>query len=47
MCLAYFSKLYASEFNNKMHVTLIVNHNLRKESFKEAKKLKKFLKKKK
>ena len=45
MCLAYFSSIYASEFNNKIH-TLIVNHNLRKESFKESKKVKEILKKK-
>ena len=45
MCLAYFSNIYASEFNNKVH-TLIVNHNLRKESFKESKKVKAILKKK-
>ena len=35
LCLAYFSKLYSSEFGNKIH-TLIVNHNIRKDSLKEA-----------
>ena len=44
LCLAYFSKIYASEFTNKMHV-LIVNHKLRKESYEEALKVKKILKK--
>jgi tRNA(Ile)-lysidine synthase len=37
--------MYASEFKNKIHI-LIVNHNLRKESHKEAAKVKKILKKK-
>ena len=46
LCLAYFSKLYTSEFKNKMYI-LIVNHNLRKESYKESLKVKKILKKKK
>ena len=46
LCLAYLSKIYSSEFNNKIHA-LIVNHNLRKESYKEALKVKKILKKKK
>ena len=45
LCMAYFSKIYASEFKNKIHI-LIVNHNLRKESQKEAAKVKKILKKK-
>ena len=45
LCLAYFSYMYASEFKNKMHV-LIVNHKLRKESHKEALKVKEILKKK-
>jgi tRNA(Ile)-lysidine synthase len=45
LCMAYFSKMYASEFKNKIHI-LIVNHNLRKESHKEAAKVKKILKKK-
>ena len=44
LCMAYFSKIYASEFKNKIHI-LIVNHNLRKESQKEAAKVKKILKK--
>ena len=46
LCLAYFGKLYESEFKNKVHF-LIINHNLRKESFKEALKVKKILKNKK
>ena len=46
LCLAYFSKIYASEFGNKIHV-LIVDHNLRKESHQEALKVKAILKKKK
>ena len=46
MCLAYFSKMYASEYKNKIH-TLIVNNKLRKESDKEALKVKKILKQKK
>tara|TARA_B100000686_G_scaffold171332_1_gene178593 strand:- start:774 stop:1844 length:1071 start_codon:yes stop_codon:yes gene_type:complete len=45
LCLAYFSKLYSSEFNNKIHV-LIVDHKLRKESHKEALKVKGILRKK-
>jgi len=45
LSLAYFGKVYASEFKNKIHV-LIVNHRLRKESYKEALKVKKILKKK-
>lgn len=44
LCLAYFSKIYASEFKNTIHV-LIVNHKLRTESHKEALKVKKILKK--
>ena len=44
LCLAYFSKIYSSEFGNKIHV-LIVDHNLRKESHKEALKVKGILKK--
>tara|TARA_Y100000590_G_scaffold429930_1_gene543021 strand:- start:157 stop:1227 length:1071 start_codon:yes stop_codon:yes gene_type:complete len=44
LCLAYFSSIYASEFKNKIYI-LIVNHNLRKESYKEALKVKKILKK--
>ena len=46
LCLAYLSKIYSSEFNNKIHV-LIVNHNLRKESYKEVLKVKRILKNKK
>ena len=42
LCLAYLSKRYALEFKNKIHV-LIVNHNLRKESYKESLKVKKIL----
>ena len=45
LCLAYFAKMYSSEFNNKIHV-LIVNHRLRKESSQEALKVKKILLKK-
>ena len=46
LCLAYFSKVYSLEFGNKIHV-LIVDHNLRRESYKEALKVKKILKEKK
>ena len=46
LCLAYFSKIYSLEFGNKIHV-LIVDHNLRKESHKEALQVKKILKKEK
>ena len=35
LCLAYFAKMYSSEFSNKIHV-LIVDHNLRRNSHKEA-----------
>ena len=45
LCLAYFSSIYASEFKNKFHI-LIVNHNLRKESYSEAISVKKILKSK-
>ena len=45
LCLAYFSKLYSQEFGTKIYV-LIVDHKLRKESWKEALKVKKILKKK-
>jgi len=45
LCLAYFSKVYASEFGNKIHV-LIVDHGIRKESYKEALNVKKILNKK-
>jgi len=46
LCLAYFGKIYASEYGNKIHI-LIVDHNLRKESYQEALKVKKLLHKKK
>ena len=46
LCLAYFSKVFSSEFCNKMHV-LIVDHNIRKDSQKEALKVKQILKKRK
>ena len=46
MCLAYFSKLYSLEFGNKIDI-LIVNHNIRKNSLKEASKVKEILKKRK
>jgi len=45
LSLAYFSKIYASEFKNKIHI-LIVDHKLRKESYKEVLKVKGILKKK-
>ena len=44
LCLAYFSKIYSSEFDNKIHI-LIVDHNLRKESYKEALIVKEILRK--
>ena len=46
LCLAYFSKIYSFEFNNKIHV-LIVDHKLRKESYSEALKVQNILKKRK
>jgi tRNA(Ile)-lysidine synthase len=46
LCLAYFSKIYSTEFRNKIHV-LIVDHNLRKESHKEALQVKEILKRRK
>ena len=46
LCLAYFSKIYSSEFGNKIHI-LIVDHNLRKESYKEALRVKEILRKEK
>ena len=46
LCLAYFSKVYASEFGNKIHV-LIVDHGIRKESHQETLNVKKILSKKK
>jgi tRNA(Ile)-lysidine synthase len=45
LCLAYLSKMHAYEFKNKIHI-LIVDHQLRKESHKEALKVKGILKKK-
>tara|TARA_Y100000590_G_scaffold468215_1_gene650024 strand:+ start:1505 stop:2575 length:1071 start_codon:yes stop_codon:yes gene_type:complete len=45
LCLAYFSKLYSLMYGNKIHV-LIVDHKIRKESRKEALKVKKILKRK-
>ena len=45
LCLAYFAKVYKHEFGNKIHI-LIVDHNLRKESYREALKVKKILFKK-
>ena len=44
LSLAYFGKMYVHEFKNKMHV-LIVDHKLRKESRREATKVKEILKK--
>jgi len=44
LSLAYFGKMYVHEFKNKMHV-LIVDHKLRKESGREAIKVKEILKK--
>ena len=44
LCLACFSKIYSSEFGNKIYV-LIVDHKLRKESGKESLKVKKILRK--
>ena len=46
LCLAYFSKIYASEIKNKIYI-LIVDHKLRKESQKEALEVKRILRKKK
>ena len=45
LCLAYFSKMYTSEFKNRMEA-LIIDHKLRKESHKEALKVRKTLKEK-
>ena len=45
LCLATLSKIYSSEFKNKLFA-LIVDHKLRKESSFEAKKVKKILAKK-
>ena len=46
LCLSYFANQYRKRFRNKMHV-LIVNHNLRRESYLEALKVRKILFKKK
>ena len=46
LCLAYFSKIYSSQFKNKIRI-LIVDHKLRKESHREALKVKSILKKRK
>ena len=45
LCLAYLSKIYSSEFKNKIH-TLIVDHKIRRESTQESHKVKKMLKQK-
>ena len=45
LCLAYFSKIYSIQSNSRPHV-LIVDHKLRKESSREALKVKKILLKK-
>ena len=45
LCLAYFSKIYSIQTNNRAHV-LIVDHKLRKESSREASRVKKILLKK-
>ena len=45
LCLSYFSKLYSKKFKNKIYF-LIINHNIRKESYPEALKVKKILHKK-
>ena len=42
LTLAYLSKIYCKEFKTKF-TTLIINHNLRKESTNEAKKIKSLL----
>ena len=42
LCLSYFANQYCKRFRNKMHV-LIVNHNLRRESYLEALKVRKIL----
>ena len=46
LCLSYFGKRYSLEFKNKVHF-VIVDHKLRKNSTKEAAKVKKILKTKK
>ena len=45
LCLAYFSKIYSIQSNSRPHV-LIIDHKLRKESSREAFKVKKILSKK-
>ena len=45
LCLAYFSKIYSIQSNSRAHV-LIVDHKLRKESSREALRVKKILLKK-
>ena len=45
LCLAYFSKIYSIQSNSRPHV-LIVDHKLRKESSREALKVKRILLKK-
>jgi len=45
LCLAYLSKIYSSEFKNKIY-TLIVDHKIRRESAQESHKVKKMLKQK-
>ena len=45
LCLSYLSKIYKSEFNNKIY-TLIVDHKMRRESSKEAFKVKNMLRQK-
>ena len=45
LCLAYFSKMYSIQSNSRSHV-LIVDHKLRKESSREALKVKRILLKK-
>ena len=44
LCLAYFSKIYSFELKNKIHV-LIIDHKLRRESHKEAIKVRSILSK--
>ena len=46
LCLSYFAKMYSKEFSSKFY-TLIVDHKLRKDSSKEAKKVKLILSNKK
>ena len=45
LCLAYFSKIYSIQSNSRAHV-LIVDHKLRKESSREASRVKRILLKK-